>query len=235
MKKKKELTLNIPYSLTVRIDSDGFSLSVFDKPNNLLTTTRVDKELSNLPYMEILSLIDSEIQINYSQLTIVIESDQYVIIPLDIFKIEEAADFLFLEHKPAKTDSILFNKIPQQSIVNVYTIPGKIHEALNQLFPDTEIEHHISQFITNDISVKNENCIYCWSRKNKLDIIAFRSGKLQLINSFSYKTPEDFLYYTLNVYEKLSLDSNKCPLHLFNSKLNSEIKLLLENYFTVIT
>lgn len=228
----KESTQKDTYSLAIRIDSDGFSLLVLDKTDSLLTTKRVDSSLFELPFTEILSLIQSEVQFNYNHVKITIESDQYVIIPLDIFRIEEAADFLFLEHKPAMTDSILFNKIQEQNIATVFTIPGKIHEALNLLFPDIEIEHHLRKFIADKI--KSESGVYCWSRNKKLDIVVMKDGKLQLINSFSYQTPEDFLYYLLNVYEKLSLDRFKFPLHLFNIKQKPEIKSLLEKYLTVI-
>jgi hypothetical protein len=233
MKKKKETSQNVTNSLTIQIDPDGFSLSVFEKPDTLLTTKRVDSELSKLPFTEIVNLIQSEIQINYNQVKIVTESDQYVIIPLDIFRIEEATDFLFFEHKPAKTDSILFNKIPGQNMATVFAISGRIHEALNQLFPDTEIEHHVSRFITDKVKAQSGSCVYCWSRNKRLDIVAVKDGKFNLINSFSYQTPEDFLYFTLNVYEKLSLDSHKCPLHLFNTDQKPEIKPLLEKYITI--
>lgn len=227
------LTQSTAYSLSIRIDSDGFSLSVFDKSDALLTSKRVDAGLSVLTPEQIVDLINTETQLNFKNIKVIIESDTYVIIPLDLFNIEEAADYLFLEHKPTKTDSILFNKVPECGIVNVFAIPGKIHDALNHLFPDAEIEHHLSHFISEDVKFKNENCVYCWARNKKLDVVALKAGKLQLINSFFYQTPEDFLYFTLKVYEKLSIDMHKSPLFLFNAEKKSEIKSLLEKYLTV--
>ena len=163
----------------------------------------------------------------------VFESESYVIIPLALFKVEEAADFLLLEHKPNQTDSILFNKIPELGIVNIFSVPGIVHEAMSQLFPNTAIEQHISYFITENIKSKTEHSVYCWTRNKRLDIMVFKEAKLQLINSFTYQTSEDFAYFVLNVYDKLELDMHKCPLILLNAREKPELREILEKYLKV--
>ena len=221
------------YQLSIRIDSDGFSLSVFDQSDSLLSTKRINVTLHTLSLPEFLTLINSETQLNFNKARIILESDSYVIIPLALFKVEEAADFLFLEHKPAQTDSILFNKIPELGIVNIFAVPGIVHEALSQLFPNTAIEQHISYFITENIKSKSEHTVYCWTRNKRLDIIVFKDAKLHLINSFTYQTSEDFAYFVLNVYDKLELDMHKYPLILLNDGEKPELREILEKYLTV--
>ncbi len=221
------------YNLSIRIDSDGFSLSVFDQSDSLLTTKRINSALFTLTLPELLKLIDTETQINFNKVRIVTESELYVIIPVDLFNVEEAADFLFLEHKPAQTDSILFNKHPESGIVNVFAIPGLIHEALNQLFPNAAIEHHISHLIAENIKSNTGSCVYCLARNKRLDMVVVKESKLQLINSFSYQTTEDFAYFVLNVYEKLALDMHKCPVCLLNATDKPELGKILEKYLTV--
>ena len=218
------------YNLSIRFDPDGFSLSVSDQSDSLLTTKRINASLPTLSLPELLNLIGTETQLNLNKVRIINESELYVIIPLDFFKIEEAADFLFLEHKPAQTDSILFNKIPESGIVNVFAIPGKIHEALNQLFPNAVIEHHISHFIVDNIKSMSGSCVYCQARNKRLDLVVIKESKLQLTNSFSYQTPEDFTYFVLNVYEKLGLDMHKCPVLLSNAAEKPELAKMLEKY-----
>ena len=220
-------------NLSIRIDSDGFSLSVFDQSDSLLTTKRINATLSTLTLPELLKLIDTETQINFKTVRIITESELYVIIPGDLFKVEEAADFLFLEHKPDQTDSILFNKHPESGIVNVFAIPGLIHEALNQLFPNAAIEHHISHLIAENIKSNTGSCVYCLARNKRLDMVVVKESKLQLINSFTYQTPEDFAYFVLNVYEKLTLDMHKCPISILNAAEKPELGKILEKYLTV--
>lgn len=226
-------TTNSLYSLSIRIASDGFSLSVFDQTHSLLSAKKIPAVLYSLPLDELIRLIEAETQLNYKSVHIIVESDVYTFIPADLFRLDEAVDFLLLEHKPTKTDSILFNKIPSSGIVNVFTIPGTIHNAITHLFPGGLIEHQVSWFITDKVRVHDENSVYVWVRNKTFDVVAVKDGKLQLINSFSYQTPEDFTYFTLNVFDKLAFDIQNCPVYLFNGENKPELAKTLEKYVLV--
>ncbi|MEI6555260.1 MAG: DUF3822 family protein [Paludibacter sp.] len=229
MKEKKSAQSNI---LILQIDSDGLSLSVYDKPGHLFTSKRIDMEVYKLEIPDLLAILKEETDFKTEIVEIIVESYQYSFIPVDIFKIEEATDFLLFEHKPKPTDSILYNKIPEFGIVNVFAIPGAVLEVVNQLFPKSAIEHHISRFITENISLRNENCVYCRAGKTRFDAVVIKNGNIALINSFEYKTPEDFLYFVLNIYDKLSMNQQKHPVYLQNTIKNPDIELLLKTYLT---
>ena len=125
------------YSLFIRVYSEGFSLSVFDEYNSLLSARKVNAALFSLSMDDVISLFNNETKLNYEKVSITCESDSYTIVPADIFNIENVADFLHFEHKPVENESILFNKIPAFDIVNVFSIPTSIHKALNFIFPET--------------------------------------------------------------------------------------------------
>ena len=120
-------------------------------------------------------------------------------------------------------------------IVNVFAVPGIVLEAFNQLLPNTPIEHHISQIITENVKSNSDNCVYCSVRKKKFDVVVTNDGKLQLINSFTFETTEDLVYYLLNIYEKLGLNTEKCPVYLLNVDENPDRKKMLEKYLIVKT
>ena len=231
MKEQKSDSAN---KLILQIDSEGFSLSVYDKPNHLLFGKRVDSDIFRLGKEELYRLLKEETGLNTSKTEIIVESYQYSIIPLDIFRLEEAADFLMFEHKPAPTDSILYNKIPEFGIVSVFAIPEAVLDTANQLFPETAIEHHLSRFITENLSLQHENCVYCNAGSKKFDAVVVKNGKTTLINSFEYKTPEDFLYFVINIYDKLSLNQQKHPVYLQNNTKNQSIEQILRTYLTII-
>ncbi len=222
------------YSLSVRIHSEGFSLSVFDESNSLLSAKKVNAALFSLPLDDVILLFENETKLYYKDVSIICESDTYTILPTDVFSIENAADFLYFEHKPTENESILINKIPAFDIVSVFSIPATIQKAMNFLFKESTIEHHLSWLLSEKIRLQNENSLYIWTRINRLDIIALKNSKLQLINSFSYQTPEDFVYFALNVFEKLSLDTEKDTVYLFNAENKPELRNLLSKYVTVI-
>ena len=102
-----------------------------------------------------------------------------------------------------------------------------------QLFPEAEIEHHISELLTDNVKLNTENCIYCRARNKMLDIVAVKNSRIHLINSFQYDTNEDFLYFVLNVYEKLALEVTKTPLFVYNIEQKTDLKSLLEKYIVI--
>ena len=53
--------------------------------------------------------------------------------------------------------------------------------------------------------------MYLHFQKNSFDCIVFKNGELQLCNSYTYKTPEDFIYYTLFCMEQLNLSPENLP------------------------
>ena len=223
------------YSLFIQVHSEGFSLSVFDEYNSLLSARKVNAALFLLSMDDLISLFNNETKLNYENVSITCESDSYTIIPADIFSIENAADFLHFEHKPVENESILFNKIPAFESVNVFSIPATIHKALNFLFPDSTIEHHLSWLLKEKIRLQNEDSLYIWRRINMLDTIVLKNSKIELINSYAYQTPEDFVYFTLNIFDKLSLETEKDSVYLFNADNKPELRNLLSKYVTVIS
>src|SRR5690606_27393588 len=56
--------------------------------------------------------------------------------------------------------------------------------------------------------------MYLHFQKNNFDCIVLKNGELQLCNSYTYKTPEDFIYYTLFCMEQLNLNPENLPVIL---------------------
>lgn len=229
----KEKNATSKNRLLIQIDAEGFSLSVYNKPDQLLSSKRTDCDVFKLSQDELFSLLQAESEINSGFVELVIESYQYCIIPDDIFRLEEATDLLLFEHKPAPADSILYNKIPEFGLVIVFAIPGSVFEVLSSLFPASAIENHVSSFISNHLSLREHDSVFCRTGKTKLDAVAVKDSRITLINSFDYKTPEDYLYFVLNMYEKLGLNQQKHPLYLLSSPDNMKMEQMLLNYLKV--
>jgi len=224
---------NLNY-LSIRINSDGFSLSVSEESGLLISTKTVSAQLFSLRAEEIVSILKPETELNCGKINIICETDHYIFVPTPFFKPEEAPHFVALQNKLAKNERVLYNVIPMWDTVNIFTIPAALLQALVQLFPEQSIEHHMSSFLNTVKQSRQDESIHVWARAKMVDIILLKAGKLQLINSYSYQTPEDFTYHTLNVAEQLAIDTEKCPLYLWNAEKQPEAGKLLNNYLTVI-
>lgn len=228
-----ETSQNNPGLLTLCIYPEIISLNMNDeKSGSVKLTKRVELNWENFTTEQLVDELKAETNFNFTSLRIIFASNQYVLIPVEIFKIEEATDFLLFEHKPAPTDAVLFNRIQKYGLVNVFAIPGNLYEAIHRIFTDVAIEHQQTEFLTDFTDIANQNSIYCRERKGMLDVVCIKEGKLQLVNSYEAKTPEDYLYFTLNVYDKLKMDTKKDQ--LFISKNSSEeIQQLFSNYLLI--
>jgi len=234
MEPHADSTISHQYSLSIRITSDGFSLSVVDGAGLMISSKTIPTIWASLSADEITQLVKKETQINYRNISLIYESDFYTFVPAPIFRSNEAEQHLnFQEQKTLKNDIVLYNYLPVWDTVNIFAIPKTIQIALSQLFPNTIIEHHTSYFLSAKVKTQHENAIFIWTRQKKMDVITFKNGKLYLLNSYSYQTAEDLTYHTLNIIDKVSIDTDKCKVYLHNSEKRPELKKTLEKYLEV--
>ena len=228
---------NNQYSLSIRFNLDGFYLSVLDISNTLISDKKVSIPIYSTPKAEIAKIIEREADglLDYQNIRLICELDGYIFVPNALFEKENETDYFLFEHKLDKSDCIISNNISSWETVNVFSIPKNLKEALNQLFPATSIEHHLSHFLTDKIKHRNESSVQIWVRPKTMDVVVLNGGNLQLINSFTYNTAEDFTYYTLNIFEQLSLDIENCKVKLYNVDGNNELQKLAQKYVKYLT
>src|SRR5690554_7034351 len=56
--------------------------------------------------------------------------------------------------------------------------------------------------------------MYLHFQQNSFDCIILKEGSLELYNTYSFNTPEDFIYYTLFSMEQLMLNPETLPVFL---------------------
>ncbi|VAW25876.1 FIG032012: hypothetical protein, partial [hydrothermal vent metagenome] len=72
--------------------------------------------------------------------------------------------------------------------------------------------------------------------KTNFDIVVFKNKKLELFNSFHFKTKEDFIYYVLFITEQLNLNPEEFKLVLLGDiEKNSDVYNILYQYIRNIT
>ena len=230
----KDLNKN-PYSLSIRFSSDGFSLYIFDE--NQIQLSEKNISLASIPetkdeFIDILSGID-ELNLNFDAVRLIFESELYSLIPMPVYQPQDAAALFSLHHNGIKaTDSILNNELLAWDAVLLFAVPSVIQDVFADILPEVKIEHHIYAFVNDFVALENDSNMHIWVRSNQLDIVVIKKGNLQLINSFRYKTNDDFIYFVLNVYDKLSLDREQCKLTIHNAKKRTELVELASKYIS---
>lgn len=111
-----------------------------------------------------------------------------------------------------------------------------LFNVILKYFPSTQFLHQNSTLIESSLhqSIKNEYIHIQFNRKS-IDIVAFKNNKLQLQNTFDYKTAEDVIYFLLYVMEQLGLSQETTELYI-SGKIVEESKIydLLYKYIKEI-
>ena len=95
-----------------------------------------------------------------------------------------------------------------------------INNEIYDFFGDFEFKHHGTVLIGSLLActeVKNEPICFAYVRPEEFDLVIIQQKKLLFFNSFSYKTPEDFLYYLLFTMEQLQLDTGETKVRVFGT------------------
>ncbi|NDP22248.1 MAG: DUF3822 family protein [Paludibacter sp.] len=227
-----EFIHNNQYSLSIRFSSDGFSLCIYDEVDHLISKKTVSQSLFLLKEKAIYDLIAKEVetQLEFKNIRLICESDIYTLIPNVFFTPEMACDFLYFEREKSKNESELYSQLPVWENTLIYSLPTHLQNAIKRVYPNKHIEHHLTSFLSKVANDRNASGLKIWTRSKMLDVALITNGKLTLLNSYTYNTPEDYTFFVLNIFEQLSLDIETCKVDIYNLENNSEIKNLLQKY-----
>jgi hypothetical protein len=107
---------------------------------------------------------------------------------------------------------IFSEKIPWWELHNVYRIPAEVHMMLQQRFNGGRYWHFYSlQLKSHKMFTAKEEGEYLKSifYSDKMVVIIFKSGQLQLVQTFGYHDSKDPVYHLLNCCKQLDLDPEK--------------------------
>lgn len=146
----------------------------------------------------------------------------------------EANNGTLLDLMFGKTDDCFLaqDKTETNKIVNVYRVPEQVHHWFMLHFPNCEFVHSSSRQAAEIRQDINLRCIVSYGN---LKIIFSQNGQLQLIQQFSYSSPEDALYHLIRVCESHGCKPEDVKLELFGLLTpDSGLYQLIYNYFSTV-
>jgi hypothetical protein len=209
--------------LAIQVSLNGLSFATFDtlmnKPQMLKkidlgkfsVTTKIEdlfaEAFSNHP----------ELKAGYDEIIIIHNNNLSTFVPTALFDEEYLGSYLQFNTKVFETDFFAFDELGNYEMNNVY-IP---YVNMNNYFIDqfgTFDYKHANTILVNkllDFSKNNEERkMFVHVSDTHFEIVIIQNQKLQLYNTFEYKTPEDFIYYILFTAEQLQLNPENFKLEL---------------------
>ena len=235
----KSLKLSIQFSL------DGFSFCVINKDTNkdvFFTSYSFEETLkSPTELLENITYIfktDKNLQHDFDEVAVIHQNNLNTLVPQDYFDEKHLLTYLDYNIKTLPTDLAAFDEIDDLKANNVFIPYTNVNNYLFQHFGAFEYKHHTTVFIEKLLTLEssNDTNMYVNVSESTFEIAVLRDKNLLLLNVFSYKTKEDFLYYILFVAEQLKLDTESFNLY-FSGDIseNSEMYKLAYNYIKNIS
>jgi len=250
--KDEALNLQENHVISILCTQDGFSFTIYDKDQNKFfaleafhfeyQNRNLEKKVVGNHILTLLKILidESESISSFSRKkgSLIVEPNQATWIPLSLFNEQEKEHYIALNFKEV-SGNVLFEINHQIEAVCVYTIHDSFLNGLKQLFPNTEIHalqnmlsSHFQQFTKNNIE---HSAMFCFVTETTLYIQVFQNNSLIFDNIFPHPTKQDFSYYVLNIYDKLSLNPDTVPMFFTGDMLiHSETVQFLKKYIRYI-
>jgi hypothetical protein len=219
------------HSLSIRIFSDGFSLWLKDNHQKSVFFKNITfshyQSINDIPD---LLMQQTEINKNVGNISFIIETDFYDIIPTNVFKEENANDFLRFKY-PEITDQlrIITKEFQLFGVTMLFSIPENLYEFLTEEFPASTFIFH-PELILKELAPISIPQIMLFQRKRNVDIGICINQQIAVLNHFNYKTQEDIIYQVMNFIQTMNIPENKYILKLFCEDTNSILPQKLSEF-----
>jgi hypothetical protein len=199
----------------------------FDWLHKTTLSEQIDSIIDNDPYLQG-SIKDVIVVYNYEESNLV---------PEGYFNLGLNKTLTELVYGKAKKGLVISEKINNWSLYNVYRIPREVHTKMQQRFSAGKYWHYYSLLLTatpppgNDAPV----CTIIFYADRFICFIA-NGGKLQLVQTWMYQTPEDVAYYLLSVCSRFQYDQETINIRV-GGLIDEQSALYTElmKYFLLVT
>ena len=226
--------------LSIQLSLDGFSFCIYDGSTEALVAySTYELQTGGSPY-KLLDLIkeifetDELLQPIYNSVSVSHFNNLVTQVPKAFFNIEELSTYLQYSIKVLEDDYITYDEISGTEIINVYIPFVNINNFLLDRFGSFIFKHSSTVFIekiAQEFKHNDKDTIFVNVYNGSYELLALKGNKLQLFNSFTFNTKEDFAYYILFTAEQLEWNPEEFSLILMGDiEKDSELYNTIYNY-----
>ena len=228
--------------LSIQFSLGGFSFCVLNKEDKKFTAlyNYHFKEATYTPQrliQNITEVFDTNELLKdkeYHSVSISHTNNLSSLVPKPLFKEERMSDYLSYNNKTLRHDFFAFDDIKNHEMVNVYVPFVNANNFFIDQFGGFEYKHFSTVLVESLVDIYKFSLVphmFVNVCKKHFEIVVIADKKLQLYNTFDYKTKEDFVYYILFVAEQLNLNPEELELQLLgNVKKDDDLYTMIYKY-----
>ena len=212
--------------LSIQVSLSGLSFAVFDVITDHIIA------LQSIPFSafqrsskieDLLAVVFHEypeLRNSYDEIKIIHSNNLCTFVPAALFDSEFIGSYLQYNTKVFETDYFTYDSLPNYEMENVYIPYVNMNNFFIDQYGSFDYQHAHTLLVQKllDYSKNNDQrTMYVHVSSGHFEIVVIENRKLQLYNSFEFKTPEDFIYYILFTAEQLHLNPESFPLVLLGA------------------
>lgn len=209
--------------LAIQVSLNGLSFATFDTLlNKPLTLQKIDLGKVNVT-TQIEELFGEafqkhpELKADYDEVVIIHNNNLSTFVPTALFDEEYLGSYLQFNTKVFETDFFAYDELGNYEMNNVYIPYVNMNNYFIDQFGTFDYKHANTVLVNKLLDLSKNNTaqqMFVHVSDTHFEIVVIQNQKLQLYNSFEYKTPEDFIYYILFTAEQLQLNPESFKLEL---------------------
>jgi len=234
------------YRLSIRIAADGISFCLADPDRNTYTqlasfeykgysgVRRLEKEIVEEMFENVISL-HPWLRGNFATVNILFEDARFTLIPMPLFDQNNYQSIYAFNFTNIIGEEVLYTAMPVSDAVLIYGISNGLIGSFKKRYPFVNFYHSNfplwTAFINKYRNTDSHGSVLANFRNGAMDILILNERKLQLMNSFSCKSDEDFLYFLIFAIEQMGLNPETVELHLSGMlERDSSLHILINKY-----
>lgn len=219
------------YELSIQICLDGFSFFILNSDQKCLALSQSKSLNSDSENISIDALKESIrncefLNLNYNQVSIIWLTKKASLIPSELFSEALAANSFQLCHPLSKDESLSWDELEALNAYLVYALPSTLPDFIETQFPGAKILHQSFNFyqkaLKQTLNTKHPK-VYVQIYNHFFDAIIPDKDQKHFVNSYTYKDETDIVYFILNIYKQLKLNTEYSQL-LLSGKINESGK-----------
>lgn len=119
-----------------------------------------------------------------------------------------------------------------------FMLPCGVYQFLRRTFSNTLVRLHIEvlcSYFRGNTNISNVSKEVVFIRDGRIDVCAFSRGKLQMANTFAFRSNDDAVFYTLAVWNMLGFDVHSDEIQIAGDKdVRIDIMSRLREYVTYV-
>jgi hypothetical protein len=210
--------------LSIQLSLDGFSFCVIDKSYNLVQELvyhefeeKAGTPENLLARIEELFKREELLKYKYGSVNVSHVNELSAPVPKSLFDETNLKSYIRYSSKTYENDYVVYDEVEDHDMINVYIPFVNVNNFLLDQFGSFEYKHFSTTLLSNLLNTyrfSEHPHLFVHLEKSRMYLVAISNSKLQLYNSFSFSTKEDFIYYILFVLEQLSMDPETVELVL---------------------